>query len=38
LWEGRTGPDQADLAFVCRHYACQAPAADPRTLVSQLTS
>ena len=38
LWEGRTGPAQVDLAFVCRHYACQTPAADPDTLRSQLTA
>ncbi len=25
LWEGRDGPDQADRAFVCRNYACEAP-------------
>jgi uncharacterized protein len=37
LWEGRQGPDQADLAFVCHHYACQAPTSDPGTLRSQLT-
>ena len=28
----------SDLAFVCRDYACQAPTADPDTLVSQLTA
>jgi uncharacterized protein YyaL (SSP411 family) len=32
LWEGRSG----DLAYVCREYACQTPAADPATLVDQL--
>ncbi len=38
LWEGRTGPEVSDLAFVCRDYTCQAPTADPATLASQLAS
>jgi len=32
LWAGRA----PDLAYVCRHYACRAPAADPATLAGQL--
>jgi uncharacterized protein YyaL (SSP411 family) len=36
VWAGRTGPAQANLAFVCRDYACQAPTGDPVTLASQL--
>ena len=36
LWEGRTAPEVSDLAFVCRDFACQAPAADAATLASQL--
>ncbi len=36
LWEGRTTPEVADLAFVCRDYACLAPTSDPVTLASQL--
>jgi uncharacterized protein len=38
LWEGRTGPEAANRAFVCRAYACQVPAADPEVLGSQLDS
>jgi hypothetical protein len=38
LWAGRTGPDQADRAFVCRDYACQAPVTDPDALLYQLTA
>ncbi|HET6915774.1 MAG TPA: thioredoxin domain-containing protein [Acidimicrobiales bacterium] len=36
IWEGRTGPETAGLAFVCEGYACRAPASDPSQLVSQL--
>jgi hypothetical protein len=36
VWAGRTGPAQANLAFVCRDYTCQAPTGDPATLASQL--
>jgi uncharacterized protein YyaL (SSP411 family) len=36
LWEGRTAPEVSDLAFVCRDYACLAPAADAATLTAQL--
>jgi uncharacterized protein YyaL (SSP411 family) len=36
LWEGRTTPELANLAFVCRQYTCQAPTADASTLASQL--
>jgi uncharacterized protein YyaL (SSP411 family) len=36
LWEGRTAPEVSDLAFVCRHYTCQAPTGDPTTLAAQL--
>jgi uncharacterized protein YyaL (SSP411 family) len=38
LWEGRTGPGQANQAFVCRDYACQAPTPDPAILASQLSA
>jgi hypothetical protein len=38
VWAGRTGPAQANLAFVCRDYVCQAPAGDAATLASQLAS
>ncbi len=36
IWEGRTGPDTAGLAFVCEGYACRAPAGSARELVDQL--
>jgi len=32
LWAGRS----ADLAYVCRDYACRTPAADAVTLAGQL--
>ncbi len=38
LWEGRTGSGAEGKAFVCRDYACQAPAADAGILASQLES
>jgi hypothetical protein len=34
LWEAR----EDGKAYVCRNYACLVPAADPETLVSQLTT
>ena len=34
LWEGR----DPDLAYVCRNYACQLPAADPESLSKQLAA
>jgi uncharacterized protein YyaL (SSP411 family) len=36
IWEGRTGAEQAGLAFVCRDYVCLAPAADPAQLERQI--
>jgi len=36
IWEGRTGPETAGLAFVCEGYSCKAPASDASQLVSQL--
>jgi uncharacterized protein YyaL (SSP411 family) len=36
LWEGRTGSDQANLAFVCRDYACRAPTGDPAALATEV--
>jgi hypothetical protein len=36
LWEGRTGSDQANLAFVCRDYACRAPNGDPAALATEV--
>jgi uncharacterized protein len=36
LWEGRGGPEAADLAFVCHDYACRAPASSVSELVSQV--
>jgi uncharacterized protein YyaL (SSP411 family) len=36
IWEGRTGPDTAGLAFVCEGYTCKAPTADPAELESLL--
>ncbi|MGH9115084.1 MAG: thioredoxin domain-containing protein, partial [Acidimicrobiales bacterium] len=36
LWEGRTGPDTAGLAFVCRDYTCEAPVREPSELAAQL--
>jgi hypothetical protein len=38
LWEGRGtgGPGGGGLAYVCRNYACQLPAADAGTLSDQL--
>jgi len=34
LWEGR----DAGAAYVCRRFACQAPAADAATLATQLAA
>ncbi len=36
LWEGRQGAEQANLAFVCREYACRAPVADAGALAAEL--
>jgi uncharacterized protein YyaL (SSP411 family) len=36
LWEGRTGPDTADKAFVCRDYACLAPVSEVDALLAEL--
>ena len=36
IWEGRSGPASAGMAFVCEGYACKAPTADPAVLASQL--
>ncbi len=36
LLEGRESRDGQALAFVCEHYVCQAPTADPRELRSLL--
>jgi uncharacterized protein YyaL (SSP411 family) len=36
LWEGRTSPEQADRAFVCRDYACREPATAAGALAAQL--
>jgi uncharacterized protein YyaL (SSP411 family) len=37
LWEGRTGPEAADRAFVCRNYSCLAPVAEAEALLEELT-
>jgi uncharacterized protein YyaL (SSP411 family) len=36
LWEGRTDPAQAGLAFVCHDYLCEAPVAEPDGLLALL--
>ena len=36
LWAGRTGPDAAGLAFVCRDFACRAPVGDAAALADAL--
>jgi uncharacterized protein YyaL (SSP411 family) len=36
LWEGRTGPEERDKAFVCRHYTCKAPIIEPDALLDEL--
>ena len=38
LWEGRQGPAEDGLAFVCRHYTCDAPVADAATLEQRLSA
>ncbi len=38
LWAGRTGPDQAGLAFVCRDFACLAPVAEADALGADLAA
>jgi uncharacterized protein YyaL (SSP411 family) len=36
LWEGRTGPETAHKAFICRHYTCGAPVTDIDSMLEQL--
>jgi uncharacterized protein YyaL (SSP411 family) len=36
LWDGRTGPDTAGKAFVCRNYACLAPVEETEALLEEL--
>jgi hypothetical protein len=36
LWRGRTEPATSGRAYVCRDFACQAPASTPAELESQL--
>ena len=36
LWRGRTEPGKSGMAYVCRDFACQAPASTPAELESQL--
>jgi uncharacterized protein YyaL (SSP411 family) len=36
LWEGRTGPDEAGKAFVCRDYKCLAPVLEVDALLEEL--
>ncbi len=36
LWEGRTTPETAGKAFVCRNYTCGAPVDDLDSLLEQL--
>ena len=36
LWRGRTDPEASGMAYVCRDFACQAPASTPDELKSQL--
>ncbi len=37
LLEGRVKPKGGAMAFVCEHYACQAPTQDPTALTRQLS-
>jgi hypothetical protein len=36
LWDGRTTPNAAGQAFICRNYTCAAPVADVDSLLAQL--
>ncbi len=36
LWDGRTTPETAGKAFVCRHHTCGAPVSDVDSLLEQL--
>lgn len=36
LWEGRTGPEAAHKAFICRNYTCGAPVTDIDSMLEQL--
>jgi uncharacterized protein YyaL (SSP411 family) len=38
LLRDRVSRDGQATAYVCRHYACDAPTSDPRTLVDQLAA
>jgi uncharacterized protein YyaL (SSP411 family) len=36
LWEGRSGPGERGLAFVCRNHVCERPVSDPEDLAGLL--
>ena len=36
LWEGRTGPEAAHKAFICRNYTCGTPVTDIDSMLEQL--
>ena len=38
LWEGRTGPDTAGMAFVCQNYSCRMPVRQASDLAGQIES
>nr|MDP9468644.1 hypothetical protein [Chloroflexota bacterium] len=38
LFEGKTMRDGAPTAYVCRGYACDAPAGDPEQVTTQVTA
>ena len=38
LWEGRTTPQTAGKAFVCRNYTCGAPVEDVDSLLEELAA